>query len=96
MKIRKSCATFFLFSALSQKCIAQESQTLIIESQVKGSQAQPKVIYIVPWQNMQSSVDIEQPQAEIRLPEIKPIYPKAFKQHILENNKNNSAERTGP
>ncbi|MBO9488841.1 hypothetical protein J7384_00535 [Endozoicomonas sp. G2_1] len=54
----------------------------VIESQVQGSQEQPKVLYITPWQELASVVDIDDPELAIRLPAFKPIMPKAFKQKV--------------
>lgn len=54
----------------------------VIESQVQGSQEQPKVLYITPWQELASVVDIDDPELAIRLPAFKPIMPKIFKQKV--------------
>ena len=53
---------------------------LVIESQVKGSQEQPNVIYIMPWQGIENPVIIEGGKQKINMPHFKPINPKAFKQ----------------
>ncbi|MER2493674.1 hypothetical protein [Catenovulum sediminis] len=88
---------FFLFSIFSTVSLAAETQTLMIESQVKGSQAQPKVIYIMPWQNMQLDKKLKLEDDDIQLPELQPIYPKAFKQAIKQHaqSHNNSQQRKG-
>jgi len=53
---------------------------LVIESQVKGSQEQPNVIYIMPWQGIENPVIIEGGKQKINMPHFKPINPKSFKQ----------------
>lgn len=53
---------------------------LVIETQVKGSQEQPTVIYIMPWQGIEPTVIIDTDNAKITLPNFKPINPKQFKQ----------------
>lgn len=53
---------------------------LVIESQVKGSQEQPNVIYIMPWQGIENPVIIEGGKQKINMPHFKPINPKQFKQ----------------
>ena len=47
MKI--SVIASFLFALLST-CAAAQDNVLNLESTIAGSQEQPKVIYIVPWQ----------------------------------------------
>ena len=53
---------------------------MVIESQVKGSQEQPKVTYIMPWQAIENRVVINTHQQKAVLPKFKPINPKTFKQ----------------
>ncbi len=53
---------------------------LVIESQVKGSQEQPNVIYIMPWQGINNPILIEGHNQKIITPNFKPINPKIFKQ----------------
>ena len=53
---------------------------VVIETQVKGSQEQPKVIYIMPWQGIETPVIIDTDNPKITLPNFKPINPKQFKQ----------------
>lgn len=53
---------------------------LVIKSQVKGSQEQPNVIYIMPWQGIENPISIEGNKQKIVLPNFKPINPKSFKQ----------------
>ena len=56
---------------------------LVIESQVKGSQEQPKVIYVMPWQNIENPIIIEGNNQKIILPDFKPINPKTFKKQSM-------------
>lgn len=52
---------------------------VVIETQVKGSQEQPTVIYILPWQGIDTPVIIEGEHSKIAMPNFKPINPKQFK-----------------
>ncbi|OUR61320.1 hypothetical protein A9Q74_09100 [Colwellia sp. 39_35_sub15_T18] len=63
-----------------QKITPSKTAPLVIESQVKGSQEQPNVIYIMPWQGIANPISIEGNQQKIVLPHFKPINPKLFKQ----------------
>lgn len=56
---------------------------LIIESQVKGSQEQPNVIYIMPWQGIEKPVVIEGNKPKVILPSFQPINPKEFKRQSM-------------
>ncbi|UAL44980.1 hypothetical protein K8B83_09315 [Shewanella inventionis] len=58
------------------------NKPVVIESQVTGSQEQPKVLYIMPWQGITSPIDINNKDMRLTLPEFKPINPKAFKQQV--------------
>jgi hypothetical protein len=67
-----------------------KNSPLVIESQVKGSQEQPNVIYIMPWQGIENSLTIEGGKQKINMPNFKPINPKSFKkQSVLFYNLNN-------
>ncbi|WP_111979244.1 hypothetical protein [Algibacillus agarilyticus] len=59
-----------------------KSTPLIIESRVQGSQEQPNVIYIMPWQNVNEPIQIESKKIKIKMPEFKPLDPKRFKQQV--------------
>lgn len=59
-----------------------EAAPLIIQSQVKGSQEQPNVIYIMPWQEMDKIIEVEGKRRTIKLPHFKPINPKVFKEQV--------------
>ena len=52
---------------------------LVIESQVKGSQEQPNVIYIMPWQGIATPIIVVGNKPKVTLPSFKPINPKVFK-----------------
>ncbi len=67
---------------LSQKNQPASSTTVMIESQVKGSQEQPNVIYIMPWQGISQPVSINDNQQQVVLPQFKPINPKTFKKQL--------------
>ncbi len=55
---------------------------VIIRSQVKGSQEQPNVIYILPWQGVNKVIEVEGKQRTIKLPKFQPINPRKFKQQV--------------
>ena len=65
-----------------EKSTTKQSVTVTIESQVKGSQEQPNVIYIMPWQGISHPVTIKDNKHEVVLPQFKPITPKIFKQQL--------------
>ncbi|MGJ8693672.1 MAG: hypothetical protein ACSHW0_14490 [Thalassotalea sp.] len=54
----------------------------VIETLVQGSQEQPNVIYITPWQEQEKTVTIEGQSLQISLPELTPVNPKAFKKKL--------------
>lgn len=54
----------------------------IIETQVQGTQEQPNVIYITPWQVDEQSVEVDEKILEINLAEIKPVSPENFKRKV--------------
>lgn len=56
--------------------------TYVIETQVQGSQEQPKVIYITPWQELNSTLSIEEHELRIRLPALAPVNPKIFRENV--------------
>ena len=58
--------------------------TLTIESKVTGSQEQPKVLYIMPWQGIAKPISIKDKKTQLTMPEFKPINPKAFKKEVRE------------
>jgi len=61
---------------------ANKAAPLIIQSQVKGSQEQPKVIYIMPWQGVDKVIEVKGKQRTIKLPHFKPINPRDFRKQV--------------
>lgn len=61
---------------------AKKVEPLIIQSQVKGSQEQPNVIYIMPWQGVDQIIEVKGKARTIKLPHFKPINPKVFKEQV--------------
>ena len=91
--IGTSCA----FSVLAEKTTALEEITsakqkpikhkitktpYVIETLVQGSQEQPKVIYIMPWQDNNKAVSIQEQSLQVLLPLLVPINPKQFKNKL--------------
>jgi len=66
-------------SATTEKIATANQAPLVIKSQVKGSQEQPNVIYIMPWQGIENPISIDGDTQKIVLPHFKPINPKSFK-----------------
>ena len=79
----------------SSKAQSSNTSPLIIESQVKGSQEQPKVIYITPWQGIEAPIIIEGNTPKINMPQFKPINPKKFKQQSRRFKRVNSKNQKG-
>ena len=59
-----------------------KAEPLIIQSQVKGSQEQPNVIYIMPWQGVDQVIEVKGKTRTIKSPHFKPINPKVFKEQV--------------
>jgi len=57
-------------------------KTITIETKVTGSQEQPKVLYIMPWQGVANPITIKDQKTQLSMPEFKPINPKAFKKEV--------------
>ena len=64
--------------------IASKTKTMTIESKVTGSQEQPKVLYIMPWQGIANPISIKDKKTQLAMPEFKPINPKTFKKEVRE------------
>lgn len=62
--------------------VKKQQQQVTIESKVTGSQEQPKVLYIMPWQGVSNPIVVQDNEAKIILPDFKPINPKVFKQQV--------------
>lgn len=95
-----------VFSLISSQVIAAESEAitikknnlskkvpLVINSQVKGSQEQPNIIYIMPWQGIENPIRIEGNMHKISLPHFKPINPKSFRKQARLFYKENSGKQ---
>ena len=54
----------------------------VIETRVQGSQEQPKVIYIMPWQENDKAVSVQGQLLQISLPQLAPVNPKHFKNKL--------------
>ena len=62
----------------------KQTKTLyIIETRVQGSQEQPNVIYITPWQENEKAVSIQGQSLRVLLPQLAPINPKYFKKQLI-------------
>lgn len=55
----------------------------IIETLVQGSQEQPNVIYITPWQENEKAVSIQGQSLRVSLPQLAPVNPKLFKKQLI-------------
>jgi hypothetical protein len=66
----------------STKKSSIKSRAVFIESQVKGSQEQPNVIYVMPWRGIEHPVEINANQQHIVLPKFSPINPKVFRKQV--------------
>lgn len=62
--------------------VKKPQRTLTIESKVTGSQEQPKVLYIMPWQGIANPITIKDQKTQLAMPEFKPINPKVFKKEV--------------
>lgn len=69
-------------SKAPNKNINSNTAPLVIQSQVKGSQEQPKVIYIMPWQGVDKVIAVKGKQRTIKLPHFKPINPRDFRNQV--------------
>jgi len=61
---------------------SNKKATIVIQSQVRGSQEQPKVIYIMPWHGVNKPININNRQHQLVLPVFKPINPKVFRKQV--------------
>lgn len=61
---------------------AKVNKPVLIESKVTGSQEQPKVLYIMPWQGITNPINVDNNDMKLALPQFKPINPKAFQQQV--------------
>jgi hypothetical protein len=61
----------------------QIKASYIIETRVQGSQEQPNVIYITPWQENDKAVNIQGQSLRVSLPQLAPVNPKLFKKQLI-------------
>jgi len=100
------CMVLMTFQLLSFQVVATEVEAitikknnlskkvpLVINSQVKGSQEQPNIIYIMPWQGIENPIRIEGNMHKISLPHFKPINPKLFRKQARLFYKENSSKQ---
>ncbi len=66
----------------SVKSVSKTKPILTIESKVTGSQEQPKVLYIMPWQGITNPITIKDKETHLTLPNFQPINPKTFKKEV--------------
>ncbi|XPF94825.1 hypothetical protein ACM9HF_02115 [Colwellia sp. RE-S-Sl-9] len=64
------------------------NSTYVIETLVQGSQEQPNVIYITPWQANEKAINIEGQSLQVSLPKPIPVTPKTFKNKLHQYYKN--------
>ena len=72
----------FAAEVISKKKLAKSTKPMVIESRIKGSQEQPNVLYIMPWQGVKSPITVKGKEMQLVMPEFRPINPKVFKQQV--------------
>lgn len=86
MKAAIKITALVYMASVSNAVFAEEKQvkksTYVIETQVQGSQEQPNVIYITPWQDNKNTVNIDKTNLPISLPQLTAVNPKKFKQTL--------------
>jgi len=65
-----------------QESTVKNKSSYVIETLVQGSQEQPNVIYITPWQENEKAIIIQGQSLQVSLPKLMPVTPKAFKKKI--------------
>jgi hypothetical protein len=82
-------SSVFSFSVLGEESKPLESvkqkakkSTYVIETLVQGSQEQPNVIYITPWQDNEGAINIQGQSLPVVLPKPMPVTPKVFKKKL--------------
>ena len=75
-------APLMVNTSVAKTLSTKNSEPVLIESQVKGSQEQPKVLYIMPWRGIETPIQITENKRIIAMPTFKPINPKAFKNEV--------------
>ena len=69
--------------AIKDKKQASTKVAYVIETQVQGTQEQPNVIYITPWQESRDDVKVNKKILKVSLPALAPLKPKAFKKRVI-------------
>jgi len=82
-------------SASEAKKNKKTSQAVVINSKIKGSQQQPKVLYIMPWQGIKSPIVVKGKEMQLTLPQFTPINPKVFKQQVSDFTKQQKLNNKG-
>lgn len=80
------CVIACFIGSFSINAQEKKGTTITIESKVEGSQEQPNVIYITPWQDNHSVIQIQSPETVIKLPQLKPVNPVLFKKKLKQMN----------
>ena len=89
------CIFSVKISASEVKKAKKMLPTVTINSKIKGSQQQPKVLYIMPWQGIKTPIVVKGKAMHLTLPSFKPINPKVFKQQISDFNKQQKLNNKG-
>lgn len=86
-------------SAIKAKNFAQskvtkkaKSSPYVIETLVQGSQEQPNVIYITPWQENEKAINIQGQSLQISLPKLMPVNPKTFNKKLHDFHQTNTVK----
>lgn len=79
---KASIAVAIFYLSIVPSMMAAENKPLVIQSQVKGTQEQPNVIYIMPWQGVEDIIEVKGKSRTIKLPTFNPVHPKAFKEQV--------------
>jgi len=79
-----TCTTSFALFAADEKISSQKmnKESIVIETKVTGSQEQPKVLYIMPWQGVKKPIEIKGNKRVLVMPKFQPINPKKFKKQV--------------
>lgn len=64
--------------------VPTKRKTYVIKSQVQASQEQPNVIYITPWQDLDTPIEIDSVNNAVILPSFQPVNPREFRKKVKE------------
>lgn len=73
--------------------VPTKRKTYVIKSQVQASQEQPNVIYITPWQELNTPIEIDSVNDAVILPSFKPVNPREFRKNVKEYYQLNEQEQ---